>query len=143
MASARYTKRRTMGTREKIAMVLTALAASASVIYLQQRFDAADVKNAVEIAKTYRAPSGRTLVDVLSAKHPGAAVDWRGTEESSCFQHVRVDAAVRPSGGPPFDYQFSVDLNGPSIHPANPLGEDAVRALDAKASSSEGADASP
>jgi hypothetical protein len=121
-----------MGTREKVAMVLTALAASASVVYLQHRFDAADVKSSVEIAKSYRAPTGKTLPGVLEARHPGAAVEWRGTEESSCFQHVRVNAVVTPgdSGEAPSDYAFSIDLNGPSIHPANPLGQEALLALD-------------
>ena len=119
-----------MGTRETVAMVLTALAASASVVYLQHRFDAADVKSAVEIAKTYRAPTGRTLPGVLEGRHPGAPVEWRGTEESSCFQHIRVEAVVMPRGEAPSDYAFSVDLNGPSIHPANPLGQEALAGLD-------------
>jgi hypothetical protein len=126
-----------MGTREKVFMVITALAASASVIYLQRRFDAADVRNGVEIARTYRAPSGRTLPDVLGARHPGASIDWRGTDESSCFQHVRVDAVVTGPGQTAADYEFSVDLNGPSIHPANPLGQEAVAGLDAKAAGSD------
>jgi hypothetical protein len=119
-----------MGTREKAAMVVTALAAAVSVVYLQHRFDAADVKNCVAIAQTYKAPSGRTIPGVLEKRHPGAAVEWRGTEESSCFQHVRVDAVVTPKGEPAVDYAFSVDLNGPSIHPANPLGQQALEALD-------------
>jgi len=111
-------------------MVLTALAASASVVYLQHRFDAADVKSAVEIAKTYRAPTGRTLPGILETRHPGAPIEWRGTEESSCFQHVRVEAVVTPKGEAPSDYAFSIDLNGPSIHPANPLGQEALEGLD-------------
>jgi hypothetical protein len=119
-----------MGTREKVMMILTALAAAASVAYLQQRFDAADVKSSVEIAKTYRAPSGRTLSDAIQVSNPGAAIDWKGTEESSCFQHVRVDAVVTPAGGgPPLDYAFTIDINGPSIHPGNALGQTAIEGL--------------
>jgi len=111
--------------------IMTALAASASVVYLQRRFDAADEKNGVEIAQKYRAPSGRTLVDVLEQRHPRSTVSWSGFEQSSCFQHVRVDARVSLSeGGLPLDYQFDIDLNGPSIHPANPLGAEAIAALD-------------
>jgi hypothetical protein len=120
-----------MGTREKVTMVLTALAAAISVLYLQQRFDAGDVKSSLEIAKTYRAPGGRTLSDVIHARYPGAAIDWKGTEESSCFQHVRVDALVTPAnGGPPVDYAFTIDVNGPSIHPGNALGQTAIEGLE-------------
>ena len=114
-------------------MVLTALAAAVCVVYLQQRFDAADMKNCVAIAQTYRAPSGKTLPSVLAERHPGAAVDWTGTETSSCFQHVRVDARVTPKDAPPVVYEFDVDLNGPSIHPANPLGVEALLALEVRA----------
>jgi hypothetical protein len=119
-----------VGVPQKLFMVMTALAAAICVVYLQQRFDAADVKNGMEIAKTYRAPSGKTLVDVLVARHPGSAVEWSAVETSSCFQHVRVDARVTPQGAPPALYQFDIDLNGPSIHPANPEGADALEALD-------------
>ncbi len=130
-----------MGTREKVAMVVTALAASASVVYLQQKFDAADVKNCIQIAQTYRAPSGRTLPSVIEARHPGAIIEWHGTEESSCFQHVRVDAVVTPTKAEAAsNYAFSVDLNGPSIHPANALGQEAVQALDAPQAPDAGAD---
>jgi len=125
-----------MGTREKVTMVFTALAASASVVYLQHRFDAADVKNGIAIAQTYKAPTGRTLPDVIESRHPGAPVEWRGKDESSCFQHILVDAWVTPKGEAPADYQFTIDLNGPSIHPANPLGQEAVIGLDVPASPS-------
>jgi hypothetical protein len=118
-----------MGTRDKAAMVITAMAAAASIVYLQHKFEGADVKNCVAIAQTYKAPSGRTIPGVLETRHPGATVEWRGTEESSCFQHVRVDAVVTPKGEPGVDYAFTVDLNGPSIHPANPLGQEALEAL--------------
>jgi hypothetical protein len=114
-------------------MFLTALAAAVCVVYLQQRFDAADMKNCVAIAQTYRAPSGKSLPDVLAERYPGANVDWTGTETSSCFQHVRVDARVTPKDARPVVYEFDVDLNGPSIHPANPLGMEALEALDKRA----------
>jgi hypothetical protein len=116
-------------------MILTALAAAVCVVYLQGRFEAADTKNCVAIAETYRAASGKTLPEVLAERHPGASVDWSGTETSSCFQHVRVRAWVTPKGGAPLDYEFDVDLNGPSIHPANPLGVEALGALDSPSSS--------
>jgi hypothetical protein len=117
---------------QKVFMVLTAIAAAICVVYLQGRFDAADVKAAVALAQAYRAPSGLALPDVIEARHPGAAIAWRGTETSSCFQHVRVDASVAPAGAaPPVTYEFDVDINGPSIHPGNPLGVEALAALDA------------
>jgi hypothetical protein len=116
--------------QQKFFMILTALAAAVCVVYLQGRFDTADMKNCVAIAQTYRAPSGRTLPDVLASRHPGATIDWAGTETSSCFQHVRVEARVTPKDAPPLLYDFDVDLNGPSIHPGNPLGVEALGALD-------------
>jgi hypothetical protein len=119
-----------LGVSQKLFMVMTALAAAVCVVYLQQRFDAADVKNGIEIAKTYRAPSGKTLGDVLLAGRAGGSVEWSAVETSSCFQHVRVDARIVPQGAQPDLYQFDIDLNGPSIHPANSAGSDALLALD-------------
>jgi hypothetical protein len=116
--------------QQKLFMVLTAVAAAVCIIYLQQRFEAADVKNGLAIAQTYRAPTNKTLPAVIEARHPGASVDWTGTETSACFQHVRVSANVRKDGEPTELYQFDIDLNGPSIHPANPSGEAALGALD-------------
>src|ERR1700728_52746 len=120
-------------------MILTALAAAVCVVYLQGRFDAADMKNCVAIAETYRAPSGKTLPDVLAARYPGATIEWTGTETSSCFQHVRVEARVTPKDAPPVLYDFDIDLNGPSIHPGNPLGIEALAALDVGDSASPAA----
>ena len=121
-----------MGLRQRVFLVLTAIAAAVSMLYLQRRFEAADMKDGLAIAKSYRAPSGRSLPDAIEALHPGSQVEWRAFEESSCQQHVRVDAWVTPAGiGEALDYAFAVDINGPSIHPANPLGEKALGALDA------------
>jgi hypothetical protein len=123
---------------QKAFMVLTALSAAVCIVYLQGRFDAADVKAAVELAESYRARSGKTLPDVIEARYPGAGVDWSGTVTSSCFQHVRVDARVSPKDGAPLVYQFEVDINGPSIHPANPEGVLALGALDEPAARDAG-----
>ena len=120
-----------MSATQKMFMILTALAAAVCVVYVQQRFDGADVKAAVAMAQSYRAPSGKTLPDVLETRHPGAAVEWTGTVTSSCFQHVRVDATVTPKEAAALVYQFDIDINGPSIHPANPQGVEAIAALDA------------
>ena len=121
-----------MGLRQRLFFILTALAAAITMIYVQRRFEAADVKDGLAVVQSYKAPSGRTLPDVLEALHPGSHVEWHAFEESSCQQHVRVDAWVTPTGGAsPLDYSFAVDINGPSIHPANPLGEKALQGLDA------------
>jgi hypothetical protein len=117
-------------TAQKLFMVLTAIAAAVCVLYLQGRFDAADVKAAIALAQSYRAPSGQSLPGVFEARYPGASVEWSGAETSSCFQHVRVDAKVTPKGQAPVLYQFAIDINGPSIHPANPDGVEALAALD-------------
>jgi hypothetical protein len=117
---------------QKLFMVITALAAAVCVVYVQQRFDAADVKAAVAMAQSYRAPSGKSLPAVLEARHPGASVAWSGAVTSSCFQHVRVDANVTPKEGAPLLYEFDIDINGPSIHPANPQGVEALAALDVR-----------
>lgn len=117
---------------QKLFMVITALAAAICVVYVQQRFDAADVKAAITMTQSYRAPSGKTLPDVLEARHPGASIAWSGAVTSSCFQHVRVDANVSPKEGAPLVYEFDIDINGPSIHPGNPEGVEALAALDAQ-----------
>jgi hypothetical protein len=122
-----------VSTTQKVFMVLTALSAAVCVLYLQRKFDAADVKAAVEMAQSYRAPSGRTLPGVLAERHPDAPIEWSGAVTSSCFQHVRVDARVEPRGSTPLDYQFDIDINGPSIHPGNPQGVEALAALDGPA----------
>jgi hypothetical protein len=129
--------------QQKFFMILTALAAAVCVVYLQGRFDAADTKNCVAIAQTYRAPSGKTLPDVIAATHPGAAIEWSATETSSCFQHVRVEAKVEPKDAEPLLYDFDIDLNGPSIHPANPLGVEALAGLDLPASAASSPSSAP
>jgi hypothetical protein len=109
-----------------LAMIVTAVGAAAALVYLQQRSAAADAKAGLAIAQDHRGASGRTLSEILEAREPGAAIIWSSVQESACFSHVRVEAHA----GPRADYVFLVDLNGPSIHPGNPAGEEAIRALE-------------
>ncbi|HKQ71033.1 MAG TPA: hypothetical protein VJT73_16920 [Polyangiaceae bacterium] len=111
-------------------MVLTSALAAGSILYLQARFNAGDERNALTVVQTYRSRGGRSLPEVIGAENPGASSpEWSTTTESSCFQHERVRAQVQgPKGA--FDYDFVVDINGPSIHPGNENGRRALEGLD-------------
>jgi len=109
-------------------MVLTSALAAGSILYLQGRFNAGDEKNALVVVQTYHSKSGRSIPDVISAENPGAVPDWSTSTESSCFQHERVRALV-PSEKGAIVYDFLVDINGPSIHPANENGKRVLEAL--------------
>jgi hypothetical protein len=109
-------------------MVLTALAAAATVLWMQGRYEAADQKNALEIVQAYHPPGGTSIPALLAARHPGKLVSWTTAVESSCFQHIRVHAVVEEAE--PVLYAFVVDINGPSIHPANDNGQVLMGALD-------------
>ncbi|MEO7095671.1 MAG: hypothetical protein ABI175_20605, partial [Polyangiales bacterium] len=118
-----------------IGLVLLALGAAFSVLYLQHRFDVGDRKSALRVLDEYHAPTTKqSIPDVLKKKHPDASIMFSATTESSCFQRIRVFAlvvetdengAVKRS-----DYQFLVDINMQHIGPGNPLGEQAIRWLD-------------
>src|ERR1043166_866238 len=98
------------------AMLVTSatLLAVAFMWFLQSKFEGADRRAAVGIVHDYRSKAGRTIPEVLAERHPGKEAGWRVTTESSCMQHERVSAEVDGA-----DYEFVVDINGPSIHPAN------------------------
>ena len=135
-------------TRYMVLVTMTLLAFVAIVV-LQSKFDGADQKAALNIVQTTPAKNGRTIVDVLDARHPGVAPYWSTATESACFQHVRVRASVLPEPtAAAIAYDFVVDINGPSIHPGNPAGEEVLRQLSemppaSSAASSASASAAP
>jgi len=107
-----------------VIMVVTALLAAATVLWMQGKYEASDKRNALAMVQSYRSLDGRTIPDLLSKRHPSRPVQWSAAVESSCFQHVRVAAVVSADpAADPVVYQFSVDINGPSIHPANDAGQ--------------------
>jgi hypothetical protein len=106
-----------------IIMVVTSLLAAVTILWLQGRFEHADERNALAIVQQYRSPAGVTLPALLSDEHKGRPVQWSTATTSSCFQHITVVASVADKpGAEPTVYLFAVDLNGPSIHPANEAG---------------------
>lgn len=115
-----------------IGTVIFVAAAAGTVRYVEQRFDGADARNAVELVQGYRASSGRRLQDALEARHPGvprSAIRWESETLSSCYQYVRVRARVTERGGRVVEYAFDVDINTVSIHPGNANGMAVLRNL--------------
>ncbi|MEZ4300199.1 MAG: hypothetical protein R3B70_34955 [Polyangiaceae bacterium] len=116
-------------TRFLAALSMTMLAVVV-IWVMQSKFDGADRRAALAIVQATPHKNGHTLVDALDVKHPGKAPIWSVETESACFQHQRVRASVTDSPtAPPVDYDFIVDINGPSIHPGNPNGEALLKAM--------------
>ena len=133
-------------------LVTISMLALGIILFVQSKFDAADQRAALGIVQQYHPPGGRSVPDVLDERHPGQTPVWSTWTESACFQHVLVRAYVSNApSGPAASYDFAVDINGPSIHPANPAGESVLRDLttppkarpSASASASESAAPAP
>jgi hypothetical protein len=110
-------------------MVLTSLFAAGSVLWMQRKFEAGDERNALAVVQAYRARHA-SIPEVLESRHPSRPIAWSTATESACFQHVRVHAVIEEPGQEPSLYAFTVDINGPSIHPANEGGRAVLAALD-------------
>jgi hypothetical protein len=102
------------------------MVALVSMFWIQSKFDGADRRAALGIVQQYRSPKGWTIPEVLDEKHPGKPATWAASTESSCMQRERVTAVVAGT-----EYQFMIDINGPSIHPGNAPSEAVIRQLDA------------
>jgi len=105
--------------------ISTAMIAVVVIVWVQAKFDGADRKAALGIVHQYRSKQGWSIPEVLDKKRPGKPPTWTVQTESACLQHERVRAAVGDEL-----YDFMVDINGPSIHPGNPAGEEVLSELD-------------
>ena len=103
----------------------SAMVAFVNILWVQSKFDGADRKAALGIVQEYRSRQGSTIPEILDRRHPGAPPTWSVDTQSGCEQHERVRAVV---AGETFD--FAVDINGPSIHPANKAAEAVIAGLD-------------
>lgn len=111
-------------------MVVTALAAAGSILWMQGRYEASDQRHALEVVQSYHPPGGSSIPEQLAARHPDKPVSWSAAVENTCFQHIRVHAVVTDDpGAEPVLYAFVVDINGPAIHPANDNGRELIVAL--------------
>ena len=111
-------------------MLLTSMLAAATVLWMQRKFEAGDERNALAVVQGY--PTGSASIpELIAERHPKRPVEWSTATESACFQHVRVHAVVgEPGRAEPYLYAFTVDINGPVIHPANEAGRELMAGLD-------------
>jgi hypothetical protein len=107
-----------------LAILVTALTA-VGVRVMQSRFDAADLRNAADLVRTYTAAGPRTLEEVVSRRHPDARITWHSSLRSGCFGYVRVRCRAGRR-----TYLWDVDMGSVSIHPANPAGRSILRQME-------------
>jgi hypothetical protein len=112
-----------------IVMILTSMLAAATILWMQRRYEASDQRNALDVVQGYRSSAG-SIPELIQRRHPGRIVEWSAAEESACYQHVRVRAVANDAQNRPVEYDFIVDINGPSIHPGNERGQQLLADLD-------------
>ncbi|MSP25869.1 MAG: hypothetical protein EXR75_12055 [Myxococcales bacterium] len=118
---------------------LTAFFAAATVVWMQGRFEAADERSALALVQEYRSKTGAGLPQLIAHRHAQRPITWSTATESACFQHIRVHAVVdEPGPSAPVLYAFTVDINGPVLHPANEATRDLMKQLDEAPPSSGG-----
>jgi hypothetical protein len=110
-----------------IAIALTVFA-GVGMSWMQTRFDAADLRNATELVRSYDAGGRRSVEDIVRARHPRGRLSWDSTIRSGCFGYVRVRCRAEEPGHVS-TYLFDVDMGSVSIHPANAAGRRALAEL--------------
>ncbi len=116
--------------KRTILMVVASVLAAAALFWMQRRFETGDQRNALVVVQHYRSKAGTTIPDLIARNHPQCAVRWSASTASSCLHHVVVRADVFDARGGQTVYTFKVDINGPSIHPADPNGQSLLSQLD-------------
>ncbi len=105
-----------------LALLILISAAIASFLYLERRFDNADIKKAIELAKQAKAnDDAPALPQALARLHPDVAANdivWRAELADRCYGTVRVTASV-PGAAAPVIYQFDVNVLSGRLHPGN------------------------
>lgn len=105
-----------------LALLILISAATGSFLYLERRFDNADIKKAIKLAKQTKAnDDSPVLPQALARLHPDVAANdivWRAEVADRCYGTVRVSASV-PGAAAPVIYQFDVDVLSGRIHPGN------------------------
>ncbi len=105
----------------------------ASVNWLQGRFNSSDKRKAVRMVSDYKSKSGIPLTDALLRAHPRQSKEdilFSSEIRQSCLGYVRVEAKVPgEENQKAVSYFFDVDLNGPSVHPTDPVTVKILKSL--------------
>ena len=103
-----------------IPIILTAVT-GVTLGYMQTRFDAADLRNATNLVRSYDGGRGPTVEDIVRSQEPGAHLTWDSAVRSGCLGWVRVRCRAEGARRT-VTYLWDVDMGTVSIHPANAVG---------------------